>query len=306
MAEEQNNQDDFPEIELEIEDDTPEEDRGREPLPKDLVEELEADELEDYSDKVKTRLKQMKKVYHDERRAKETADRERQEAVNFAQKIFEENKKLKASLTSGEKTYIDTVKNAAGLELEMARKMYKEAYDSGDSDKIVDAQEKLANANYRVQRANEYRPALQETENDVNIEPQQAPVARPEPKALSWQERNAWFGKDTEMTSAALGLHQKLVDSGMDPQSDEYYQRIDSTMRRRFPEHFGEEETTDGGGKPVQRTGTKSANVVAPASRSTSSKKIVLKQSQLAIAKKLGLTPQQYAIAQQKLENQNG
>jgi hypothetical protein len=293
-------------FEIEIEDDTPEEDKGKEPMPKELVKELEDDELEDYSDKVKTRLKQMKKVYHDERRAKETADRERQEAVAFAQKIFEENKKLKASLTSGEKTYIDTVKNAAGLELEMARKMYKEAYDSGDSDKIVDAQEKLANANYRVQRANEYRPALQETENDVNIEPQRAPVARPEPKALSWQERNAWFGKDTEMTSAALGLHQKLVDSGMDPQSDEYYQRIDSTMRRRFPEHFGEEETTDGGGKPVQRTGTKSANVVAPASRSTSSKKIVLKQSQLAIAKKLGLTPQQYAIAQQKLENQNG
>jgi hypothetical protein len=293
-------------FEIEIEDDTPEEDKGKEPMPKELVKELEDDELEDYSDKVKTRLKQMKKVYHDERRAKETADRERQEAVNFAQKIFEENKKLKASLTSGEKTYIDTVKNAAGLELEMARKMYKEAYDSGDSDKIVDAQEKLANANYRVQRANEYRPALQETENDVNMESQQAPVARPEPKALSWQERNAWFGKDTEMTSAALGLHQKLVDSGMNPQSDEYYQRIDSTMRRRFPEHFGEEETTDGGGKPVQRTGTKSANVVAPASRSTSSKKIVLKQSQLAIAKKLGLTPQQYAIAQQKLENQNG
>ena len=293
-------------FEIEIEDDTPEEDKGKEPMPQELVKELEDDELEDYSDKVKSRLKQMKKVYHDERRAKETADRERQEAVNFAQKIFEENKKLKASLTSGEKTYIDTVKNAAGLELEMARKMYKEAYDSGDSDKIVDAQEKLANANYRVQRANEYRPALQETENDVNMESQQVPVARPEPKALSWQERNAWFGKDTEMTSAALGLHQKLVDSGMNPQSDEYYQRIDSTMRRRFPEHFGEEETTDGGGKPVQRTGTKSANVVAPASRSTSSKKIVLKQSQLAIAKKLGLTPQQYAIAQQKLENQNG
>ena len=293
-------------FEIEIEDDTPEEDKGKEPMPQELVKELEDDELEDYSEKVKSRLKQMKKVWHDERRAKETADRERQEAVTFAQKIFEENKKLKASLTSGEKTYIDTVKNAAGLELEMARKMYKEAYDSGDSDKIVDAQEKLANANYRVQRANEYRPALQETENDVNMESQQAPVARPEPKALSWQERNAWFGKDTEMTSAALGLHQKLVDSGMDPQSDEYYQRIDSTMRRRFPEHFGEEETTDGGGKPVQRTGTKSANVVAPASRSTSSKKIVLKQSQLAIAKKLGLTPQQYAIAQQKLENQNG
>ena len=306
MAEEQNNQDDFPEIELEIEDDTPEEDRGREPLPKDLVEELEADELEDYSDKVKTRLKQMKKVYHDERRAKETADRERQEAVAFAQKIFEENKRLKNSLNAGQQTLVSTATNAAEMELSQVRKQYKEAYDSGDSDQILDAQEKLSEVTSKLNELKKYRPALQETENNVTIESQQAPVARPEPKALSWQERNAWFGKDTEMTSAALGLHQKLVDSGMDPQSDEYYQRIDSTMRRRFPEHFGEEETTDGGGKPVQRTGTKSANVVAPASRSTSSKKIVLKQSQLAIAKKLGLTPQQYAIAQQKLENQNG
>jgi hypothetical protein len=306
MAEEQNNQDDFPEIELEIEDDTPEEDRGREPLPKDLVEELEADELEDYSDKVKTRLKQMKKVYHDERRAKETADRERQEAVAFAQKIFEENKRLKNSLNAGQQTLVSTATNAAEMELSQVRKQYKEAYDSGDSDQILDAQEKLSEVTSKLNELKKYRPALQETQNDVNMESQQAPVARPETKALSWQERNAWFGKDTEMTSAALGLHQKLVDSGMNPQSDEYYQRIDSTMRRRFPEHFGEEETTDGGGKPVQRTGTKSANVVAPASRSTSSKKIVLKQSQLAIAKKLGLTPQQYAIAQQKLENQNG
>jgi hypothetical protein len=306
MAEEQNKEDDFPEIELEIEDDTPEEDRGREPLPKDLVEELEADELEDYSDKVKTRLKQMKKVYHDERRAKETADRERQEAVAFAQKIFEENKRLKNSLNAGQQTLVSTATNAAEMELSQVRKQYKEAYDSGDSDQILDAQEKLSEVTSKLNELKKYRPALQETQNDVTMESQQAPVARPEPKALSWQERNAWFGKDTEMTSAALGLHQKLVDSGMNPQSDEYYQRIDSTMRRRFPEHFGEEETTDGGGKPVQRTGTKSANVVAPASRSTSSKKIVLKQSQLAIAKKLGLTPQQYAIAQQKLENQNG
>jgi hypothetical protein len=293
-------------FEIEIEDDTPEEDKGKEPMPKELVKELEDDELEDYSDKVKTRLKQMKKVYHDERRAKETADRERQEAVNFAQKIFEENKRLKNSLNAGQQTLVSTATSAAEMELSQVRKQYKEAYDSGDSDQILDAQEKLSEVTSKLNELKKYRPALQETQNDVNMESQQAPVARPEPKALSWQERNAWFGKDTEMTSAALGLHQKLVDSGMNPQSDEYYQRIDSTMRRRFPEHFGEEETTDGGGKPVQRTGTKSANVVAPASRSTSSKKIVLKQSQLAIAKKLGLTPQQYAIAQQKLENQNG
>ena len=293
-------------FEIEVEDDTPDEDKGKEPMPKELVKELEEDELEDYSDKVKTRLKQMKKVWHDERREKERALREQQEAFALAKKVLEENKKLKASLTSGEKSYIDTVKNAATLELEVAKRAYKDAYETGDADKIVEAQEKLANANYRVQKANEYQPTLQDPEIDVNIPTQQAPVARPEPKALSWQERNTWFGQDPEMTSAALGLHQKLVDSGMDPKSDEYYQRIDTTMRRRFPEYFGEEETTNGGGKPVTRTETKPATVVAPASRSTSPKKVALKQSQLSTIKKLGITPEQYVKEFLKLERQNG
>ena len=293
-------------FEIEVEDDTPDEDKGKEPMPKELVKELEEDELEDYSDKVKTRLKQMKKVWHDERREKERALREQQEAFALAKKVLDENKKLKASLTSGEKSYIDTVKNAATLELEVAKRAYKDAYETGDADKIVEAQEKLANANYRVQKANEYQPTLQDPEIDVNIPTQQAPVARPEPKALSWQERNSWFGQDPEMTSAALGLHQKLVDSGMDPKSDEYYQRIDTTMRRRFPEYFGEEETTNGGGKPVTRTETKPATVVAPASRSTSPKKVALKQSQLSTIKKLGITPEQYVKEFLKLERQNG
>ena len=293
-------------FEIEVEDDTPDEDKGKEPMPKELVKELEEDELEDYSDKVKTRLKQMKKVWHDERREKERALREQQEAFALAKKVLDENKKLKASLTSGEKSYIDTVKNAATLELEVAKRAYKDAYETGDADKIVEAQEKLANANYRVQKANEYQPTLQDPEIDVNIPTQQAPVARPEPKALSWQERNSWFGQDPEMTSAALGLHQKLVDSGMDPQSDAYYQRIDTTMRRRFPEYFGEEETTNGGGKPVTRTETKPATVVAPASRSTSPKKVALKQSQLSTIKKLGITPEQYVKEFLKLERQNG
>jgi hypothetical protein len=305
-------QDEVEDIELEIQDDIPEEDKDpvtgkeRAPMPQELVQELEQDELEEYSDKVKTRLKQMKKVWHDERRAKESALRERQAAEEFARKVFEENKKLKESLSSGEKSYIDTAKNAAQLELEMAKKQYKEAYEAGDSDQIIEAQTKLSEASYRVQKVNEYRPTLQMPENDVNIPPQQAPAVRPEPRALSWQERNTWFGQDTEMTSAALGLHQKLVDSGMDPRSDEYYERIDTTMRRRFPEYFGEEETSDGGGKPVQRTETKPATVVAPASRSTSSKKIVLSKSEVNLAKKFGLTPQQYAMEKQRLEKANG
>ena len=305
-------QDTAEDIEFEIQDDIPEEDKDpvtgkeREPLPQELVQELEQDELEDYSEKVKSRLKQMKKVWHDERRAKESAFRERQAAEEFARKVFEENKKLKETLSSGEKSYIDTAKNAANLELEMAKRQYKEAYETGDAEQIIEAQTKLSEANYRIQKVNEYRPSLQEQETDVNISTQQAPVARPDPKASSWQERNTWFGQDPEMTSAALGLHQKLVDSGMDPRSDEYYQRIDNTMRRRFPEYFGEEETSDRGGKPVQRTETKPATVVAPASRSTSSKKIVLTTSEVNLAKKFGLTPQQYAMEKQRLEKLNG
>ena len=307
MAEAMKEEDiDLPDIELEIEDDTPEEDRGKEPMPKELVDELEADELEDYSEKVKTRLKQMKKVWHDERRAKEAADRERQQAIDFAQKILEENKRLKNTVSQGEKTLISTAMTAAELELQQVRKVYKEAYDSGDSDQILDAQEKLTEVTSKLQELKKFKPSLQEEETEVNIPAQQVPVARPDPKASSWQERNSWFGQDPEMTSAALGLHQKLVDSGMNPTSDEYYQRIDSTMRRRFPEYFGDQETSDGGGKPVQRTETKPATVVAPASRSTSSKKVVLKPSEVNLAKKLGLTPEQYAMEKQRLEKLNG
>jgi hypothetical protein len=161
------------EFELEIEDDTPEEDRNREPLPENLKDELEKDELEEYSDNVKTKLKQMKKVWHDERREKEKALRENNEAAVFAKKLMEENKKLKGQLTKGEENYVTTYKAAAELEVEAAKNGYKEAYDTGDADKLVDAQENLTKAQYKLQKANEYVPSLQETENTVNTNQQQ-------------------------------------------------------------------------------------------------------------------------------------
>jgi hypothetical protein len=277
-------------FELEIEDDTPEQDRNRQPLPKEMVQELEEDELEDYSEKVKTRLKQMKKVWHDERREKESALREQQEAVNLAQNLVEENKKLKSRLTEGEKSLISTATSAAELEMEMAKRAYKEAYDSGDSDKIVDTQEKLNNAGYRLQRLKGYRPPLQVSENNgVQNQPAQAAAPRLDQKTDSWRKQNTWFGQDEEMTATALGLHQKLEKQygGQYIGTDEYWNTVNKTMQRRFPEYFGDEEPE----KP-QRT---AATVVASASRSTAPKKIVLKQSQLALAKKLGLTPEQYA-----------
>lgn len=294
-------EDDF---QLEIEDDTPPEDRNREPLPKELVQELEQDELEDYSEKVKTRLKQMKKVWHDERREKESALRERQAAEELAQRVLEENKKLKGKLSAGEKTYLETYQTAAEMELEAAKRIYREAYDAGDTDKLIEAQEKIANANYKLQKAKEYVPTLQRQEDDVKDIPE-AQVARPDPRATAWQERNTWFGQDEEMTSLALGLHQKLVKQygSSYPSTDEYWQKVDATMRQRFPDYF--QDKTQQTEKPATRT-EKASTVVAPATRSTSSKKITLKQSQLSIAKRLGLSPEQYARELMKMEANNG
>jgi hypothetical protein len=296
-----------PDIDIEIQDDTPAEDRGRQPMPKHMVDDLEQDELEEYSERARLRLQQMKKVYHDERRAKDAAMREQQEALTLAQKLFEENKRLKSRLTEGEKSFMDTAKNAVEMEMEIAKRAYKEAYESGDSDKIVEAQSKLGEANYRLQQIKSYRPPLQEAETPVNnVSDQQNLVEKPDPKAVSWQERNPWFGPNRVMTAMALGLHEELTTThGLAyATTDEYYQRIDRTMREKFPEEFGT-ETTNGGGKPVART-EKPATVVAPASRSTSSKKVVLKQSELALAKRFNLTPEQYAKEKMRLESQNG
>jgi hypothetical protein len=283
---------------IDVEDDTPPEDRGREPMPKEIVDELEADELEEYSEKVKTRLKQMKKVWHDERREKERVLRENQEALAAAQRLLDENRQLKSTLSNGEMSLLDSYKQTATYEVDQAKRSYREAYESGDADKLVEAQEKLTEAQYKLQQLNAYRPTLQAQETPVEtpVQPVQAPQL--DQKTVAWQERNQWYGTDPEMTASALGLHQKLINE-RGPQyagTDEYWTNIDKTMRRRFPDYFGDEAAPSRETKPA-------APVVAPASRSRSPKKIVLKQSQIAIARKLGLTPEQYARELMKMEN---
>jgi hypothetical protein len=290
------------EVEIEIEDDAPPEDRGRQPLPKTLVEELERDELDHYDDAVKVKLKQMRKVWHDERREKETAVREQQEAVTFAQKLFDENKRIKHILSIGEKEYVTTIQSNAGLELENAKKAYKEAFESGDSDRVLETQQMLQEANLKSMRAQSFRmPSLQEQENDVQPDLQQYQPQVPEPdrKAVAWQNRNSWFGRDRSMTAFALGLHEDLRYNGVEVGSEEYYRELDKTVRKRFPEQFEEEDNRQGGR-------TRPGNVVAPAVRSTASTKVRLKQSQVNLAKKFGLTPEQYWKAQQELEARNG
>lgn len=291
------------EIELEIEDDTPEEDRGRQPLPLSLKEELEKDDLESYDEEVKQKLKQMRKVYHDERREKEQAFREQQEAIRLAQSLVEENKRIRSILQTGSQEYATTLQTAARYELDAARRAYKEAYDSGDSDQVMEAQEKLNEASMRMKQAENFKmPALQQEEYVVQNTPSE-PERPANPRLQAWQERNPWYGVDDEMTATALGLHEKLKKSGeVQIGSDEYYAILDKTIRKRFPENF-EEET---GSKAKAEPRTKPSTVVAPAMRSTAPQRIKLKASQVALAKKLGLTPQQYALELSKLENQNG
>jgi hypothetical protein len=265
---------------------------------------LEKDELDQYDDNVKTKLKQMRKVWHDERREKESALREQQEAVGLAQRLFEENKRIKSILSTGEKEYVTTIQSNADMELKIAQRAYKEAYDAGDSDKMMEANQALQMANLKMLQVKNFRmPSLQEDETPVQQQPvqyQPAPyVPEPDNKAVAWQKRNSWFGQDRGMTAFALGLHEDLRDSGVEVGSEEYYRELDNTMRKRFSDRFESPEDN-------RQSRTRLGNVVAPAVRSTAPTKVKLKQSQVNLARKLGLTPEQYVKAQLELEARNG
>lgn len=291
-----------PAIEIEVEDDTPPEDRGRTPLPRPLVEELEKDELDKYDDTVKEKFKQMRKVWHDERREKEAALREQQEALNMAQKLLQENQRYKEVLNTGEKQYVAMMKEKAQVQMEAAKRAYREAYDAGDAEKVLEAQTALNAAQFSLLEAEKFKVPAVQTENFVEQSPHQPQnVVSVDPKAEAWQKRNPWFGQDKEMTAAALGLHQKLADQGVVVGSDEYYGALDKTLRRRFPEVLGDSSED----APREQTRARPANVVAPAVRSTAPQKVRLKASQMSLIKKLGISPEQYVKEHLKV-NQNG
>ena len=287
-------------LEIEIEDDTPEEDRGRKPGKP--VDEVTDEELASYDEKVQKRIKKFTKGYHDERRAKEEAMREREAAEQFARQVYEENKKLQTQLASGSKIIVDQTKLSAKQELEAAKAFYKKAFEEGDSDKIVAAQEAIAKAAVKSDKVASMKPIEPK-------EPQYTPAAaQPAAPKLNestqkWVQKNQdWFGKDEEMTSAAMGLDKKLQrEYGADfIGTEEYFRTIDATMRKRFPEHFDdgsyEVETSS---KKVLRTDVdrraRPANVVAPATRSTPPGRIRLKASEVAIARRLGVPIEEYA-----------
>ena len=296
-------------IELEIEDDTPEKDRNKEAIPKEMVDKFDAaDDEEELDEKAQAlRLKQYKKVYHDERRAKEAAFREQQEAVSLAKRVMEENKKLREQYSAGEKTYIETVQSQADLQVQVAQRAYKEALESGDPDRIVEAQTALNDAGYRVHKAKDFRPStLQAEENDVQIQEVEQQRPKIDPKTQSWLDQNPWYGTKKAMSSYAVGIHEELLDEYGQTVvgTDQYFRRIDRTMRDKFPEYFDTLEDKAEPNEEVQKPAPKAkpSTVVAPATRSTASKQVKLKTSQQAIAKKLGLTPEQYARELMKLE----
>ena len=280
-------QDKKPEVEIEIVDDTPPKDRGRK--PSDPPDDPTDEELEGYSEKVRKRMSHLTKGYHDERRAKETAHREKEEAIRYAQQILEENKTLKGTVGKNQEVLLEQAKRATANEVEQAKAKYKLAYESGDSDAVVAAQDDLTAAKIKADRVNNFKlPTVQAPEVEVKQQ-QNAPAPQVDEKAVNWQQQNSWFGSDDEMTSFALGLHQKLVKQGLDPRSDEYYEKINSRMRQVFPDEFDADEEVE-----VEKPRQKS-NVVAPATRSTAPKKIVLTPSSVALAKRLGVPLEEYA-----------
>ena len=285
---------------IEIVDDTPPADRGRKPSDE-PPREFSDDELAKYDESVKNRIRHFTKGYHDERRAKEAALREREEALRLAQTIVEENKKLKGSLSVGQAALLEQAKKVVTNEVEEAKRKYKEAYESGDSDRLVAAQEDLTSAKIKLDRVNNFKPApLQEEKKEVQIAQPKDETPPVDAKAERWAgENSSWFGKDKEMTSFAFGYHAKLVDAGIDPSSDEYYEKLNSRMRKVFPEAFESEEPPEE--EKPQPPRQKPSNVVAPATRSTAPKKISLTKDQVNLAKRLGLTPEQYAREVAKL-----
>lgn len=291
-------------VEVEVVDDTPPQDRGRKPAEPPA--EVTDDELAEYSDKVRKRIQHFSRGYHDERRRAEAAQRERDEAAKALQKLMEENQKLKFEREKNLNALLEQAKARSVVELEQAKRAYKEAFETADSDKIVEAQEALTAAKIKADKVANFKPAsLQPKETPVKEEfnaPTPPSEPEPDPKAVAWQRENKWFGSDDEMTSLALGLHQKLVREGIDPRSDDYYDRINRRMRQLFPDRF--EDDTEEESTPATKP---RRSVVAPASRSTAPKKVVLTESQVRLAKRLGLTPEQYARqVAEEMRKQNG
>lgn len=307
-----------PEVEVEVVDDTPPPDRnrGRKPDAKESEKPIpDDDEIALYGENVQKRLKRMKFEYHEERRGKEAIGRQLDEATKLLQQFYEENKRLKSTVSGGAKILAEQAKGRVDAEIENIKSRMKKAHEDGNTEDFIKAQDDLANLHAQKREVANFRPP------EVQAEPQrQQPVAQPvdqrpaeDPKAKAWASKNEdWFQRDDEMTGYVYGLHTKLVKDGINPQSDEYYAKIDAQMRKRFADFEWDDEPPPAKepAKPVRQT---MQSMVAPASRAaapangaTGPKKVQLTASQVSIARRLGITPEQYAVEMLREMNKNG
>ena len=215
--------------------------------------------------------------------------------------MFEENKKLKGHLNTGTTGFITQAQKLADLEVEQAKAALKAAHEAGDTEAFVEAQAKLNEAVFAQQRAKSLKPPpLQTEEQRGNVAPQQpspqAPAPQVDPATQAWVDRNRWFGQDDEMTSLAMGVHTKLVKSGVTPGTKEYFDTIDTRLRQVFPDKFE---------APAPSPTKRPATVVAPTQRATSAKKVRLTQSQVAFARRANIPLEEYARHVALLEQSN-
>jgi hypothetical protein len=297
-------------LDIEIIDDTPEQDRGRPRRPEGATPEIPGDdEIANYSEGVQKRIKKLKFEYHEERRAKEEAARQLDEATGLARRLMEDKRRMEEALRKGEEILVESAKSKVDVELDLARKKFKDAYEAGDADAIAASQERLASLSVQKASAESYRPVYNRGEGQQQQPQQQAyePVVRQptDPKALDWAKRNTWFGRDQMMTNYAKHIHDRIVVfDGVDPRTEEYWQTIDGEIRKRFPEMFDDSENDS---RQAQSNRQQASNVVAPASRSSAAKprkQVKLTATEVSLAKRLGLTVEQYAA--EKMRSTNG
>jgi hypothetical protein len=285
-------------IEIELVDDTPAEDRGRPALAEDVPDPSD-EELAAYSKNVQERIKKLTHKSHDERRRADALQRERDELERVARHTMAERDQLKQQFGQGAQIIATQAKSMAEAEVATAETELKAAHEAFDTDAVIAAQKKLYAAMMKVERAQNFSlPASQPEKTDVQSRPSDQETRPPlDEKTSSWMARNKWFGEggDEAMTGFALGLHQQLVKKHGDSftRSDEYYSHIDKAMRQTFPDRF-------------KGTQTRTPSVVAPAGRvAAGPKKVQLTSTQVALAKKFGMTNQQYAAELVKLEQEN-
>lgn len=284
--------------EVEVIDDRPEDDRR--PPAKQEAKAQDDDELENYGDKVKKRINKLKYQQHEERRKREEAERMREEAIRVAQTYAEQSRQYQQIIEQGEHLLHEQAESRATAQLEKAKQDYRQAYEEGNTDKVIAAQEAMMAAQqeakaaqWNAQQAKRKPPAQQRPAPQPQR--QVAPPPKPSERAQNWAAENDWFGKEKDMTALAYGVHERLVtEEGIAPDSDEYYETIDRTMRAKFPEYFGEES---GSGQAPSSTHQSPPVVTAPSTRNNGAKprKVRLSRTQIALAKRLGITPEQYA-----------